>query len=97
MEMIEMTDLFNEMSCALTGSDCEAAAAFIRVSLSNDVTVQAVAAHWKNASEELREALAPHLGLTEPTEERVPINQGIMKAYFAAFERAAELVGEPSF
>lgn len=87
---------YHELAVACTGCDDGATTAYLAaLAATAPPRVRAAAAHWEAADEPLREAIAPHLGFTEPTRERPPVNEGILAAYSAALDWAAEAIGEP--
>lgn len=90
-----VTQLAHEIAVAATGCDDRATAAFVHEVLKAHPLYAAVAAHWDLCDEPAQYALGAHLGWSEPTGERSPVNRGIMAAYAAVCEAGYEAIGEP--
>ena len=91
-----MSDFTYTMSVAISGMDDPATEAFLAVAMRDNHDYAMAEAHWNAADEDLRDALAPFLGFAPPTTERAPIPRGVMRAYMAALDAAAEAIGDPA-
>lgn len=91
-----VTQLAHEIAVAATGCDDQATAAYVHHVLLAHPEYTAVAAHWELCDEPAQYALGSHLGWSEPTGERSPVNAGIMAAYARVCEAGYIAIGEPS-
>lgn len=85
-------NLFRELATAATGTDCDATAAWLATWFKDTDAAARACAFWDAAPERLQAAIATKLGWTEPTSERNPVHDAIMRDFHLLNDKTSEVL-----
>lgn len=87
------TSIMDEFS-TFGGSDCQATVAWLKVYFEQDSVFHRVDAHWREADQDLQDAIGSFLGLSYPTGERCPMPKCIQEDYKNLFDRVYSILSD---
>lgn len=87
------TSILDEFS-TFGGSDETATVAWLKVYFEDDKIFHRVDAHWREADQQLQDAIGSFLGLSYPMEERCPMPKCIQDDYKSLFDRVYAILSD---